>query len=78
MPPVTNAQPNLDLTLETQVATAMALARASTKAMLQLSPLSHREITAALAEEAGSLERQGDRPSLAAADALRQILRKAA
>lgn len=35
--------------VEIDLATALALARASTMAMLELSPLAHREISAALA-----------------------------
>jgi len=34
--------------VEVDLQTALALSRATTKALLELSPLSHREITAAL------------------------------
>lgn len=59
-------------------ATAMALARASTRALLELSPLSHREITAALQQEIEDLERQSDPLSLAAANAVKKHLPEAA
>ena len=67
-----------DPALETELATALALARASASAMLQLSPLAHREITAALTQEIGALEAQNDPTSHGAAQALKQYLREAA
>ena len=69
---------NWTVAVEIELHTAMALARASTQALLQLSPLAHREITAALSEELGKLERQGDPLSLAAANAIRPYLAEAA
>ncbi len=60
--------------IEVDLATALALARASTKALLELSPLAHREITAALEHEIQVLEQQSDPLSLAAAHAVRQYL----
>lgn len=67
-----------DPALETELATALALARASASAMLQLSPLAHREITAALTQEIGALEAQSDPTSQGAAQALKQYLSEAA
>ena len=64
--------------VEVDLATALALARASTKAMLELSPLAHREISAALAHEISILETQRDPLSAAAAQALKQYLPEAA
>lgn len=64
--------------VEVDLATALALARASTKAMLELSPLAHREISAALAHEVDVLETQRDPLSIAAAQALKQYLPEAA
>lgn len=69
---------NWTVAIEVELHTAMALARASTQALLQLSPLAHREITAALSEEVSKLERQGDPLSLAAANAIRPYLAEAA
>ncbi len=69
---------NWTVAVEVELHTAMALARASTQALLQLSPLAHREITAALSEEVGKLERQGDPLSVAAANAIRPYLAEAA
>lgn len=64
--------------IEVDLATALALARASTKALLELSPLAHREITAALQQEIQILEQQKDPLSLAAANAVKQYLPEAA
>lgn len=64
--------------IEIELQTALALARASTQALLQLSPLAHREIAEALAHEIGLLERRGDTLSLAAANAVRTYLPQAA
>jgi hypothetical protein len=64
--------------VEVDLATALALARASTRALLELSPLAHREISAALAHEIDTLETQRDPRSVAAAQALKQYLPEAA
>ena len=64
--------------VEVDLATALALARASTKALLELSPLAHREISSALANEIDILETQRDPLSVAAAQALKQYLPEAA
>ncbi len=64
--------------LEVDLATALALARASTRALLELSPLSYREITTALEQEISILEQQSDPLSLAAANAVKQYLPEAA
>lgn len=64
--------------IEVDRATALALARASTKALLELSPLAHREITTALEHEIQILEQQRDPLSLAAANAVKQYLPEAA
>ena len=69
---------NWSVAVEVELHAAMALARASTQALLQLSPLAHREITAALSEEVVKLERQGDPLSVAAANAIRPYLAEAA
>ncbi|MFZ3007988.1 MAG: hypothetical protein WA047_17625 [Phenylobacterium sp.] len=63
--------------VEVDLVTALALARASTKALLELSPLAHREISAALAHEIDTLETRRDPHSVAAAQALRQYLEAA-
>jgi hypothetical protein len=77
---VNTEDPNsaLLISLEVDLAAALALARASTKALLELSPLSHREITAALANEIRILEDQSDPLSLAAANVVKRYLREAA
>ncbi|MDP3750148.1 MAG: hypothetical protein Q8Q88_24240 [Phenylobacterium sp.] len=64
--------------VEVDLQTALALARATTKALLHLSPLSHREISAALQQEIAVLEMQSDPLSLAAANAVKQYLPEAA
>ena len=64
--------------VDVDLQTALALARASTQALLHLSPLSHREITDALTQEVRDLERRGDPLSLAAANAVRKHLPQAA
>ena len=58
--------------------TALSLARASTLALLSLSPLAHREITAALMDEVLQLKGRGDTGSLTTATALERYLSKAA
>ena len=72
------ADPSWTIAVEIELHTAMALARASTHALLQLSPLAHREITTALGDEVSKLERRGDPLSVAAANALRPYLAIAA
>lgn len=74
--PTTDA--NWKLGVDVDLQTTLALARASTRALLELSPLSHREITAALEQEIAILEQQRDPLSLAAANAVKQYLPKAA
>jgi hypothetical protein len=64
--------------IEVDLVTALALARASTKALLELSPLSHRAITTALHAEIRALEQQSDPLSLAAANIVKQYLPEAA
>ncbi|HEY9234179.1 MULTISPECIES: hypothetical protein [Phenylobacterium] len=70
--------PTWKVGVEVDLATALALSRAATRALLELSPLAHREITAALEHEIKVLERQNDPLSLAAASAVRQYLPEAA
>ncbi len=64
--------------VEVDLQTALALSRATTRALLELSPLSHREITNALKHEIDVLEMQSDPLSLAAANAIKQYLPEAA
>lgn len=64
--------------LEIDLQTALALSRAATKALLELSPLSHRAITEALQQEIDVLEMQSDPLSVAAANAVKQYLPEAA
>ena len=64
---------SVDVDLET----ALALARASTQALLNLSPLAHREIGQALAHEVSELERRGGESALSAADAIRSLVPEA-
>lgn len=70
--------PTWQIGVEVDLATALALSRATTRALLELSPLAHREITAALEHEIDVLERQSDPLSLVAANAVRQYLPKTA
>lgn len=76
--PASDPDTNWTIGVDVDLHTALALARASTQALLQLSPLAHREISEALAAEIGELERRGDPLSLAAANAVRQYLPEAA
>ena len=76
--PTGDPDTNWTIGVDVDLHTALALARASTQALLQLSPLAHREISEALAVEIGELERRGDPLSLAAANAVRQYLPEAA
>lgn len=76
--PDASADSNWKVGVDVDLQTALALARASTRALLELSPLSHREITAALEAEIAKLELQRDPLSLAAANAVRQYLPEAA
>ncbi|MFN3512240.1 MAG: hypothetical protein ACK41C_04290 [Phenylobacterium sp.] len=64
--------------MEVDLHTALALARASTRALLELSPLAHREIVEALQHEIAVLEGHSDPLSLAAANAVKQYLPEAA
>lgn len=73
-----NGDTNWNVAVEVELHTAMAMARASTQALLNLSPLAHREITEALTAEVGKLERLGDPLSVAAARALRPYVSTAA
>lgn len=75
-PPAADA--NWTVAADLDLQTALALAKASTRALLNLSPLAYREISAALAEEIESLRAQGDARSLATARALEQHLPRAA
>ena len=70
--------PTWKIGVDVDLATALALSRAATRALLELSPLAHREITAALEHEIQVLERQNNPLSLAAANAVRQYLPEAA
>lgn len=76
--PTGDPDTNWTIGVDVDLHTALALARASTQALLQLSPLAHREISEALAAQIGELERRGDPLSLAAANAVRQYLPEAA
>jgi hypothetical protein len=76
--PVSDRDSNRNVGVDVDLHTALALARASTTALLQLSPLAHREINDALGLEIAELERRGDPLSLAAANAVRQYLPEAA
>jgi hypothetical protein len=60
--------------VEIDLMVALALARASTTALLNLSPLSYREVCAALREELARLQLDGDRAATAASALLRQII----
>lgn len=76
--PVPAADANWSVAADLDLQTALALAKASTRALLNLSPLAYREISAALAEEIATLKAQGDSRSLATARALEQHLPRAA
>jgi hypothetical protein len=76
--PVSDRDSSWSVGVDVDLHTALALARASTQALLQLSPLAHREINDALVIEIAELERRGDPLSLAAANAVRQYLPEAA
>jgi hypothetical protein len=69
---------NWSTSVDADLATALALARASTQALLNLSPLAHREISQALALEVSELERRGGERDLSAAEAIRPMIPKAA
>lgn len=64
--------------VDVDLATSLALSRAAARALLELSPLAHREMVAALHHEIEVLEHQSDPLSLAAANAGRQYLPEAA
>lgn len=76
--PVSDRDSSWNIGVDVDLHTALALARASTQALLNLSPLAHREINDALVDEIQELERRGDPLSLAAANAVRQYLPEAA
>ncbi|HEX5379426.1 MAG TPA: hypothetical protein VFW47_12675 [Phenylobacterium sp.] len=76
--PAGDPDSNWAIGVDVDLQTALALARASTQALLNLSPLAHREISDALTHEIGALERRGDPLSLAAANLVRQYLPEAA
>lgn len=76
--PMNDPDSNWSIGVDVDLQTALALARASTQALLHLSPLAHREISEALVHEIDVLERRGDPLSLAAANAVRQYLPQAA
>ena len=76
--PVAAADANWTIAAELDLQTALALAKASTRALLNLSPLAYREISAALGEEIEALRAQGDARSLATARAIEQYLPRAA
>jgi hypothetical protein len=76
--PVSDRDSSWNVGVDVDLHTALALARASTQALLNLSPLAHREINEALATEVAELESRGDPLSLAAANAVRQYLPEAA
>jgi hypothetical protein len=63
---------------EPDLQTALSLARAATVALLSLSPLSHREIVAALNSELEKLKAAGGAENAAAVEALSGYLRDAA
>ena len=77
-PPHDATTSNWVVGVEVDLQTALALSRAATRALLELSPLAHREITAALRQEIDVLELQSDPLSLAAANAVKQYLPEAA
>jgi hypothetical protein len=64
--------------LEPQVQTALSLAHAATTALLNLSPLSHREIVGALTAELSRLEAMDEARAAAAVEVVARYLREAA
>ncbi len=75
---IANQRPsNWLASMDVDLQTALALARASTQALLNLSPLAHREIGQALAHEVSELERRGGESALSAADAIRSLVPEA-
>jgi hypothetical protein len=76
--PIAPADANWTVAADLDLQTALALAKASTRALLNLSPLAYREISAALAEEIESLKAQGDARALATARAIEQYMPRAA
>lgn len=72
--PDANARMGAELDLQT----ALSLARAATVALLNLSPLSHREIVAALTDELTHLKARDDARAATVADLLAQYLPDAA
>lgn len=77
-PPPADPPSTWAIGIEVDLQTALALSRAATRALLELSPLAHREITSALQHEIDLLELQSDPLSLAAANAVKQYLPEAA
>jgi hypothetical protein len=69
---------NWAMAVDLDLQTVLILAKASTQALLNLSPLAYREITSAIAEEVKILREQGDARSLATARAVEQYLPRAA
>ncbi|WP_304165813.1 hypothetical protein [Phenylobacterium aquaticum] len=69
---------NWAMAVDLDLQTVLILAKASTQALLNLSPLAYREITSAIAEEVKVLREQGDARSLATARAVEQYLPRAA
>jgi hypothetical protein len=86
MPLPQRGQPAADITpddnarlgAELDAQTALSLARAATNALLNLSPLSHREIVAALRDELTHLRSLDDDRAATAADLVAQYLPDAA
>jgi hypothetical protein len=69
-----HSEPAEYATMEVRLQVATALAQASTKALLNLSPLAHREINQALANEASILELRADGASISAAFVVRTLI----
>jgi hypothetical protein len=63
--------------VETDLMVALALGRAATNALLNLSQLSHREMCEALRHELKALEADGDSRAISASAQLRRMLPKA-
>jgi hypothetical protein len=62
--------------LETDLTVALALARAATTALLNLSPLAQQEIATALERELKALEADGDSRAVSACARLQRMLTK--
>lgn len=74
----THSDANWAMAVDLDLQTVLTLAKASTQALLNLSPLAYREITSAIAAEVQILREQGDARSLATAQAVEQYLPRAA